>query len=180
MSYCVYNIIFISYAWRHFIYVWLLNRFICSTFYKRGPCTYWPRYYWRLKTQRRKKVSVQKNEPSKDILAQRIRKDGEVAVAQLVERSLPIPEVCGSHPVIGKIYIEHLLTCLLSIVLKRQKISIKRPGMAHFFKNVLCYILCHHCAQSWRLPLLSGSAWAYHLATRVRIPSTTYNMKFVP
>ena len=25
-----------------------------------------------------------------------------VAVAQLVERSLPIPEVCGSSPVIGK------------------------------------------------------------------------------
>jgi len=25
-----------------------------------------------------------------------------VVVAQLVERSLPIPEVCGSNPVIGK------------------------------------------------------------------------------
>ena len=27
-----------------------------------------------------------------------------VVVAQLVERSLPIPKVCGSNPVIGKIY----------------------------------------------------------------------------
>ena len=27
---------------------------------------------------------------------------GEVVVAQLVEWSLPIPEVCGSNPVIGK------------------------------------------------------------------------------
>ena len=38
-------------------------------------------------------------------------------VAQLVERSLPIPEVRGSNPVIGKKYIEHLL----SAVLKRRK-----------------------------------------------------------
>ena len=28
----------------------------------------------------------------------------EVVVTQLVERSLSIPEVCGSTPVIGKIY----------------------------------------------------------------------------
>ena len=35
---------------------------------------------------------------------------------QLVERSLPIPEVCGSNPAIGKNYIEHLL----STVLKRR------------------------------------------------------------
>ena len=27
---------------------------------------------------------------------------GEVVVAQLAERSLPIPEVCGSNPVIGE------------------------------------------------------------------------------
>ena len=40
-----------------------------------------------------------------------------VVVAQLVKRSLPIPEIRGSNPVIGKKYIEHLL----STVLKRQK-----------------------------------------------------------
>ena len=44
-----------------------------------------------------------------------------VVVAQLVERSLPIPKVRGSNPVIGKIYVEHLFTCLLLTVLKRQK-----------------------------------------------------------
>ena len=34
-----------------------------------------------------------------------------VVVAQLKERALPIPEVCGSNPVIGKnLYIEHLFT----------------------------------------------------------------------
>ena len=40
--------------------------------------------------------------------------DGEVVVAQLVERSLPIPEVRGSKPDIGKIYIELLFTAFLT------------------------------------------------------------------
>ena len=31
-------------------------------------------------------------------------------VAQLVKQSVPIPEVRGSNPVIGKIYIEHLFS----------------------------------------------------------------------
>ena len=42
-----------------------------------------------------------------------------VFVAQLVEQLLPISEVHGSNPVIGKIYIENLFTCFLSIVMKR-------------------------------------------------------------
>ena len=42
---------------------------------------------------------------------------GAVVVAQLVEQSHPTPEVRGSKIVIGKIYIEHLL----STVLKRRK-----------------------------------------------------------
>ena len=60
---------------------------------------------------------------------------GSGCVAQLVEQSLPIPEVRGSNPVIGKIYlyIEHLFT--VNCVLKRRKIKKKRPGMAHFFKK---------------------------------------------
>ena len=36
-----------------------------------------------------------------------------VVVAQLVERSLPIPEVRGSNPIIGKNYIEDLLSTVL-------------------------------------------------------------------
>ena len=44
--------------------------------------------------------------------------DGEVVVAQLVERLLSIPEVRGSTPVIGKILLN---ICLLSTVLKRRK-----------------------------------------------------------
>ena len=37
----------------------------------------------------------------------------KVLVAQLVERSFPTPEVCGSNPVNGKIYIERLLSTVL-------------------------------------------------------------------
>ena len=46
-----------------------------------------------------------------------MEKGRAVVVAQLVERLIPIPEVCGSIPVIGKINIEHFL----STVLKRRK-----------------------------------------------------------
>ena len=53
-----------------------------------------------------------------------------VVVAQLIERALPIPEVCGSNPVIGKnLYIEHLL---IVNCIEKTKINKKRPGMAHF------------------------------------------------
>ena len=44
-----------------------------------------------------------------------------MVVAQLVERSLLILDVRGSNPVISEIYIEHLLTCLPSNVLKDEK-----------------------------------------------------------
>ena len=43
-------------------------------------------------------------------------KIGEVVVAQLVERSLPIPEVCGSNPVIGKNLFILNNYCILSTV----------------------------------------------------------------
>ena len=42
-------------------------------------------------------------------------KDGAVVVAQLVERSLPIPEVRGSNPVISKNLLI-LNICILSTV----------------------------------------------------------------
>ena len=57
----------------------------------------------------------------------------EVVVAQLVERSLPIPEVRGSNPVIGKNLYWTFVYCQLCI--KKTKIKKKRPGMAHFFKK---------------------------------------------
>ena len=53
-------------------------------------------------------------------------------VAQLAERLLLIPEVHGSIPVIGKIYIEHLFTvnCI-----EKTKIKKKEAGNGPFFKK---------------------------------------------
>ena len=46
-----------------------------------------------------------------------------VVVAQLVERPLPIPEVCCSNPVIGKNYIEHfsILNCFENKKIKKKE-----------------------------------------------------------
>ena len=51
---------------------------------------------------------------------------------QLVEHSLPTPEVRGSNQVIGKICIEHsfIVNCL-----ENTKIKKKWPGMAHLKKT---------------------------------------------
>ena len=49
-------------------------------------------------------------------------------MAQLVERSLPIPEVHGSNPVIGiNLYRTFTVNCI-----EKTKIKKKRPGIAHF------------------------------------------------
>ena len=56
-------------------------------------------------------------------------------MAQLVERSLPIPEVRSLNPVIGKnLFWTFTVNCI-----ETTKIKKKRPGMAHFFlkKNFL-------------------------------------------
>ena len=72
-----------------------------------------------------------------------------VAVAQLVERLLLIPEVHGLNPVIGKIYIELLFICLLSTV-----------GMAHFFiKNTFCILSRLRPPQSTRFVNLSENSF---------------------
>ena len=51
-------------------------------------------------------------------------------MAQLVERSLPTPEVRGSNPDIGKRFYRIFVYCFLSTVMKRRKIKKNRPGMA--------------------------------------------------
>ena len=55
-------------------------------------------------------------------------------VAQLVERSLPIPEVRGSNPVISK-YLFILNICLLSNVYWKDKNKEKEAGNGPFWKN---------------------------------------------
>ena len=56
-----------------------------------------------------------------------------VVVAQLVEQSLPTPEVRSSNPVIGKIYIEHLLSTVLKF--EKTKIEEKEAGNGPFKKQ---------------------------------------------
>ena len=57
-----------------------------------------------------------------------------VVVAQLVERLLPIPEVRGSNPVIGKNLFIYLTFVYCQLCIEKTKIKKKRPGMAHLFK----------------------------------------------
>ena len=58
-----------------------------------------------------------------------------VVVAQLVERSLPIPEVHGSNSVIGKnLFILNI--CLLSTVYWKDENKEKEAGDGPFFKKV--------------------------------------------
>ena len=69
--------------------------------------------------------------------------DWAVVVAQLVERSLPIPEVRGLNPVISKnlfFYIELLFT--VNCVLKKAKIK-KKEAENGPFKNVFKQIQSH-------------------------------------
>ena len=54
-----------------------------------------------------------------------------VVVTQLVECLLPIPEVCGSNPVIGK----NLYRTINVNFIEKTKVKKNRPGMAHLKKN---------------------------------------------
>ena len=83
-----------------------------------------------------------------------------VVVAQLVERSLPTPEVRGSKPVIGKFYMEHLL----STATKRRKEKKKRPRKSHL-KNQIAVL--QNFAKSVRfISTLVFSFGRYDLANR--------------
>ena len=66
---------------------------------------------------------------------------GAVVVAQLVEWSLPTPEVRSSKPVIGKL-LYRIFNCLPTVnFIEKTKIKKKRPGMAHFYKKKLCRLV---------------------------------------
>ena len=58
-----------------------------------------------------------------------------VVVAQLVERLIATPEVCGLNPVISEIFIEHLfaVNCIEKTKIKRSREwpILKKQGYAH-------------------------------------------------
>ena len=58
-------------------------------------------------------------------------------MAQLVEWLLPIPEVCGSNPVISK---NLLMSNICILCIEKTKIKKKRPGMANFFFKKKQYV----------------------------------------
>ena len=61
-------------------------------------------------------------------------------MAQLVERSLLIPDVYGSNLVIGKNFL-YCTFVYCQLCIEKTKIKKKRPGMAHFFKkNVVIFV----------------------------------------
>ena len=60
----------------------------------------------------------------------------EVVVAQLVERSLSIPEVRGSNPVIGKNLFIYLTFVYCQLCIEKTKIKKKRPGLANLKKKM--------------------------------------------
>ena len=66
---------------------------------------------------------------------------GEVVVAQLVEWSLPMPEVRGSNPVNGK---NLLISNICQLCIEKTKIKKKRPEMAHFLKKIKSEQAPHH------------------------------------
>ena len=61
--------------------------------------------------------------------------------AQLVEQSLPKPEIRGSNPVIGKFY---LLSTVMKTCTEKTKINKKRHGMAHSKKIRRISRLCFY------------------------------------
>ena len=72
---------------------------------------------------------------SKQIVHIKLCQFWAVVVAQLVEQSLPIPEVRGSNPVIGKKLFICWTFVYCQLCSEKTKIKEKRPGMALFFKK---------------------------------------------
>ena len=60
-----------------------------------------------------------------------------VVVAQLVERTLPIPEVWGSNPVIGKNLFIYWTFVYCQLCIENTKIKKKAAGFGPFFKKTL-------------------------------------------
>ena len=58
---------------------------------------------------------------------------GAVVVAQLVVQALLTPEICGSNPVISKIWSTNLYT---NCMIEKTKIKKKMPGMANLKKSL--------------------------------------------
>ena len=68
-------------------------------------------------------------------LLRKLKQIRAVVVAQLVERLLPISEVCGSNPVIGKKLFIYWTFVFCQLCIEKTKIKKKEAGNGPFKKN---------------------------------------------
>ena len=89
---------------------------------------------------------------------------GAVVVAQLVERSLPIPEVHSSNPVIRKNLFTYWTFVYCQLCFEKKKIKKKRPGMAHLKNKQILIVLISldHCTDSHK----SSERWQNQMSSR--------------
>ena len=87
---------------------------ICSSYPVAGNFIEHILYYLKAVSKRRKRPHRRNKHLCWSVVRAIRMKTG----TKLAKWSLPTPEVCGSNPIIGKVYIEY---CLLSTVLKRRK-----------------------------------------------------------
>ena len=74
-----------------------------------------------------------------------------MVVAQLVERSLPKPEVRGSNPVIGKNLFIYWTILYCQLCIEKMKIKKKEAGIGPFFKMFIGPVQAD--ASEWALKL---------------------------
>ena len=85
-----------------------------------------------------------------------------VVVAQLVERSIPIPEVRSSNPVIGKNLFKYWTFVYCQLCIEKTKIKKKEAGFGPFLKKISDYFLFQvaNGSQPERVPLPDAPALA--------------------
>ena len=86
-----------------------------------------------------------------------------MVVAQLVERSLPLQEVCSSNPVIGKKYIEHLITVNCVEKTKMKKRGQDWPFLKKYYgiKLTYCFSFSGRQKSAIEIGLLSANFFDY-------------------
>ena len=98
----------------------------------------------------------------------------EVVVAQLVERSLPIPEVRGSNPVIGKqLFISNICPRLIKLC-QSGEIS---PNLVTLYN---CYAMSSHFISGRILPTLGDRYKGYlSLMCSIEVPGLTISKPYL-
>ena len=105
-------------------------------------------------------------------LLRKLKQIRAVVVAQLVERLLPISEVCGSNPVIGKKLFIYWTFVFCQLCIEKTKIKKKEAGNGPFKKNQSItvvqftglWVLAHSptgkasCCKNWKHSKLDQTA----------------------